>query len=113
MRFAPLLATAISLPARRPIPSFRRRPESRTPVYPEWQNGRVWIPAFAGMTVGAAMTMEMGRVGSRSSCDKLRMNGGGAALAISGELAAVGVSPSPNPLPLGEGFRLGAYMYEG
>ena len=57
MRFAPLLATAISLPARRPIPSFRRRPESRTPVYPEWQNGGVWIPAFAGMTGdGVGMT---------------------------------------------------------
>ena len=35
---------------RRPLPSFRRRPESRTPVSPAFQMAGVWIPAFAGMT---------------------------------------------------------------
>ena len=33
-----------------PPPSFRRRPESRTPVYPSVSIGRGWIPGFAGMT---------------------------------------------------------------
>ena len=33
------------------IPSFRRRPESRTPVDTGRRVSRVWIPAFAGMTV--------------------------------------------------------------
>ena len=36
--------------ASRPPPSFRRRPESRTPVVPGVSIGEVWIPAFAGMT---------------------------------------------------------------
>ena len=36
-----------------PPPSFRRRPESRTPVCPRMADkGGEWIPAFAGMTVG-------------------------------------------------------------
>ena len=38
-----------------------------------------WIPAYAGMTVGASMVMGAAR------------------------LAVGGVSPSPNPLPMGEG----------
>ena len=37
-----------------PPPSFRRRPESRTPVAPGVARGRsVGFPAFAGMTMGA------------------------------------------------------------
>ena len=35
--------------------SFRRRPESRTPVSPAFQMAGVWIPAFAGMTVGLSV----------------------------------------------------------
>ena len=44
----------------------------------------VWIPAFAGMTVGGG------------NDDKI--------VGFHMALAAQWVSPSPNPLPLGEGF---------
>ena len=47
-------------PPFRPPPSFRRRSESRTPGYPAVRDGRVWIPAFAGMTVGAVMAAGAG-----------------------------------------------------
>ena len=47
-------------------PSFRRRPESRTPVYLELAIGRVWIPAFAGMTVGAG-GMTVGGAGNNDA----------------------------------------------
>ena len=48
-----------------------------------WRSdGRRWIPAFAGMTVG----------------------GGNDGIRADMALAVGGVSPSPNPLPLGEGF---------
>ena len=33
-----------------PLPSFRRKQESRAPVVPGLSIGQVWIPAFAGMT---------------------------------------------------------------
>ena len=80
----------------RPPPSFRRRPESRTPVYPGISRGRVWIPAFAGMTVG----------GGNDDKVVLRYM----ALVEQGCPALYGVGgtraflPHPNPLPLGEGF---------
>ena len=44
-------------PSFRPPPSFRRRLGSRTPVSPGVSIGRMWIPAFAGMTAGAGMVV--------------------------------------------------------
>ena len=45
-----LLVVCPGMPPMPPPPSFRRRPESRTPVYPGLAKGEEWIPAFAGMT---------------------------------------------------------------
>ena len=48
--FLRLAPSSAAIPA--PTPSFRRRPESRTPVGPGVSMGQRWIPAFAGMTMG-------------------------------------------------------------
>ena len=64
----------------RPSPSFRRRPESRAQAHPELRKGRGVDSRFRG------------------NDDEV----GGFHMA----LAVYGDSPSPNPLPLGEGFTL-------
>ena len=69
-------------PRQRPPPSFRRRPESRTPVYAKLRKGRGVDSRFRG------------------NDDKVGW--------LKWRWLAHSVSPSPNPLPLGEGRRLAA-----
>ena len=92
---------------RSPPPSFRRRPESRTPADAGRRLGRVWIPAFAGMTVGGG-GFRRGLADDppfilRQAQDERLPTPPGWSAPMAG-LAVGGVSPSPGPLPLGEGL---------
>ena len=73
----------------RPPPSFRRRPESRTPVGAGVAIGQVWIPAFAGMTVDG------GNDGMRRG------------LGLRPGLGGAGRFPLTQPSPAGRGLFVG------
>ena len=95
-----------------PPPSFRRRPESRTPVFPGVAVGRGVDSRFRGNDGMGGNDGEGGNDGMGGNDGEGVLNDGEVGVRdLQGGRRGwwnESVSPSPNPLPLGEGLRLAA-----